>query len=157
MAFAGGEGGVPARFSHPDWPFRQFLALNAWFSGGASSAFSTQQDDDAFGLFIGDGPDPGGESDGIFRSVVATDLPIGHIEEVSVFVDESRPIVAEIELRLGQRSMRLVAGEVYEGIGGAMSVTWLDESVLAFADATAVDRVAWTNERRVSRWDDAGA
>jgi hypothetical protein len=96
-------------------------------------------------------------SRGIFRSVVATDLPIGRIEEVLVFVDERRSIVAEIELRLGQRSMRLVAGEVYEDMGGAASVTWLDESVLAFAEATAVDRVAWGNERQVSRWDDAGA
>jgi hypothetical protein len=161
MTFTGGEDGVPARFSHPDLPFRQFLALNAWLSAGAAVAVGTQQDGDEWGLQIDEGPDPRTDLDtgldGIFRSVVATDLPIGHIDEVLVLVEESRSMVAEIELRLGQRSMRLVAGEVYEHIGRAPSVAWGDESVLAFAEVTAVDRVAWTGERQVHRWDDAGA
>jgi hypothetical protein len=160
MAFTGGEDGVLARFSHPDLPFRQFLALNAWLGAGAAVAVGIQQNGNEWGLHIGEGPDPRTDFegvDGIWRSVVATDLPTGHIDEVSVFVNESRLMVAEIELRLGQRSMRLVAGEVYEHIGHALSVAWGDESVLAFAEATAVDRVAWTGERQVYRWDNAGA
>ena len=68
------------------------------------------------------------------------------VAEVTVYGDEG--VVAEVLLVIGGRPLLLIAGELYETWTDDLEFHRLDESVLAFTDLGAADRVAWTTSRQ---------
>lgn len=72
-------------------------------------------------------------------------LPIGEVRSVAVTVEDG--IIAEVELRVGEGSLLLVAGEAYETADGLLDWRRPDESVLAFTDPAAAGRMTWTPAR----------
>ncbi|WP_439656239.1 hypothetical protein ACSHWB_27840 [Lentzea sp. HUAS TT2] len=77
---------------------------------------------------------------------VLSELPAGPVDEVTVYGDEG--VVAEVSLMVGGRPLLLIAGELYETWTDDLEFHRLDESVLAFTDPGAADRVAWTTPRQ---------
>ncbi|WP_330277594.1 hypothetical protein OG205_19185 [Lentzea sp. NBC_00516] len=75
-----------------------------------------------------------------------SELPVGPIDEVTVYGDEG--VVAEVLLVIGGRPLLLIAGELYETWTDDLEFHRLDESVLAFTDLAAADRVAWSTPRQ---------
>ncbi|WP_200865761.1 hypothetical protein [Amycolatopsis decaplanina] len=61
--------------------------------------------------------------------------------------------MAEVHLRIGTRPLALVAGELEETHEGGLIFQRTDESVLAFTDLVAVERVPWSTTRQVRRAD----
>jgi hypothetical protein len=82
---------------------------------------------------------------GIYRWRALAELPIGHVDHVSVFLDDR--VVAEVLLRIGRQPLLLVAGEVYETFGEELRIHRLDESVLAFTDPDAATSITWVPAR----------
>src|SRR5262245_55334704 len=98
-------------------------------------AFTTCEQHDAWGLIANAcaAPDAGCRE--------LPELPTGEVRGVAVTVEDG--IIAEVELRVGETSLLLIAGEAYGETG------WhrYDESVLVFTDPAAADRMTWTPAR----------
>jgi hypothetical protein len=84
---------------------------------------------------------------GSFRAGTYTELPAGKVTAISLTSDADRVLVLEARLTVGGHDLLLVAGELYEGVTGGLTYAWGDESVLAFTDAGAADRVPWDPPR----------
>lgn len=148
MTTRGGEDDGLPRFSAPDVPCLQMLALSATLEDGRVVTFSTYQNDDVFGLTVvaqGSTPTSGTDIGGIYRSRELTELPRGHIQAVSVYVDEG--VLAEVDVRIDAGGILLIAGEAEENRDGRLTWHRLDESVLVFRDRSIADGMAWIPHR----------
>lgn len=133
------------QFEDPEVEFLQLLGLRA--SGDTPWTVGTYQHDTAWGLWLG--ADPAISDDvcwtGIYRWRELPELPTGVIDHVDVVVEDE--LVAEVSLRFGTRTLLLMAGEVHETMTGGLSYHRFDESVLAFTNPAAADRVPWVPAR----------
>ncbi|MDX8048753.1 hypothetical protein SK571_05135 [Lentzea sp. BCCO 10_0798] len=77
---------------------------------------------------------------------VLSELPAGPVGDVTCFADEG--VLAEVLLKIGGRPLLLMAGELYETWTDELDFHRLDESVLAFTDPAAADRISWTTSRQ---------
>ena len=137
----------PAQFVEPGVDCLQLLTLHAKLEY-RTVAFSTYQDDHAFGLRL-DAPvlplDPGSWQ-GIYRFSDNTSLPTGLLERVSVGRSE-RGNIREITLTLGGEDLVLLAAEVYEDHDGSLFVCLDDASVLAFRSRQSIAALNWRGPR----------
>ena len=124
----------------------QLVHLVASLKTGAVASFSTYQDDDLFGLRIGDSnPVSGHHWAGIYRARRLTELPAGPVENVRPHAEEG--VQAELLLTIAGARLLLIAGELYENNDSSLRWHRFDESVLAFTGIAAADRVAWRPAR----------
>ncbi|MFI9453231.1 hypothetical protein [Amycolatopsis sp. NPDC052450] len=149
MALREDVAGTGPQFADPDVPCLQLYWLQARLDDGSALEIGTYQDDDGFGLHghASGGSSDDGHWDGIYRWRSLPELPIGQVEHVSVF--HERHFLAEVHFRIGARPLALIAGELEETHEGGLIFQRLDESVLAFTDLVAVDRVPWNTARQV--------
>ena len=68
-------------------------------------------------------------------------MPTGLVTNVAVLL--AGRDIGQVHLSIGQHVLGLAAGETYERNDGSVDVVPMDESVLAFADVDAIDRVQW--------------
>ncbi|WP_199746576.1 hypothetical protein [Amycolatopsis sp. WAC 01416] len=149
MALREDVAGTGPQFADPDVPCLQLYWLQAWLDDGSAVEIDTCQDDDGFGLH-GQSPDKAsddGHWNGIYRWRSFPELPTGPVDHVAVF--HERHFLAEVHFRIGARPLALVAGELEETHEGGLIFQRLDESVLAFTDLVAVDRVPWNTARQI--------
>lgn len=76
------------------------------------------------------------DSDGmspIFRFRSMPELPVGLIVDASCKTDE-RGNISPFALLVGDKTINLLAGEVYQGRDGSFEVQFMDESVLVQVD-----------------------
>ncbi|WP_181771018.1 hypothetical protein [Amycolatopsis pittospori] len=147
MALRENVAGNGPQFTDPDVPCLQLLELQARVGTDTSLSVGTYQNNDLFGLYCR----PASEFrdaehwDGIYRWRSLPELPTGLVERVAVFSDED--VLAEAHLRIGGRPLVLLAGELEEHYTGELIFQRLDESVLAFLDPAAADRLPWNTSR----------
>ena len=142
-----GTDGAPV-FEDDRVPCLQLMRLTATLDTDETFAFVTAQNETEFGLwrvpdsqaFATDDPQS------IYRQRVLVDLPTGDITKTSIRSSEAGDI-AEVELHFGDSALLLIAGEVWEERGDALSFHRFDESVLAFTDPSAADRINWIPPR----------
>jgi hypothetical protein len=139
--------GSGPQFDDPAVPCLQLFGLQPFLDGDTALSVTTYQDDTKFGLRTS--PESGfldeWQWDGIYRRRSLTELPVGQIEQVALFVDNG--VVAEVHLRIGAQPLLLIAGEVDETLAGELLFHRLEESILAFIDPTAAEHVPWTTPR----------
>jgi hypothetical protein len=136
------------KFSEPDLPCLQMWGLRATMEDGGVATFSTYQDDTLFGLTVGHqggGRNSGSGVQGIYRSRALPELPRGPIQAVAVYLDHG--VVAEVEMRVGDRALLLIAGEAEENDGGRLTWHRLDESILVFFDRSIANGMVWIPDR----------
>jgi hypothetical protein len=152
MALREDLAGTGPQFADPEVPCLQLYWLQAWLDDGSAVEVGTYQDDDGFGLsgHSSDRSHDDGRWNGIYRWRSFPELPAGSVEDVSVFLDQCLP--AEVHFRIGARPLLLVAGELEETHDGGLLFQRLDESVLAFTDSVAVERVPWNSARQIRRF-----
>ncbi|KFU77144.1 hypothetical protein SAMN04489729_7766 [Amycolatopsis lurida] len=141
--------GTGPHFADPDVPCLQLYWLQTWLDDGTAVEIGTYQDDDGFGLHghSSDKAYDDGRWNGIYRWRSFPELPTGWIDRVTVFPE--RHFLAEVHFRIGARPLALVAGELEETHEGGLIFQRLDESVLAFTDLVAFERVPWNTARQV--------
>ncbi|MGK4596017.1 hypothetical protein [Amycolatopsis sp. w19] len=61
-------------------------------------------------------------------------------------------LLAEVHVRIGTRSLALVAGELEETPAGGLLFQRLDEPALVVTDSVAVARAAWNMARQIRRF-----
>jgi hypothetical protein len=133
-------------FEDPQVPCLQLRSLDIELDDAEPISVSTYQDDDRWGLWSRPLIERNDRQwHGIYRWRALADLPIGHVDHVSVFLDDG--VVAEVFLRIGRQPLLLVAGEVYETFGEGLRIHRLDESVLAFTDPDAATSITWVPAR----------
>ena len=129
-------------FTHPELGFVQALQLDLFFSDGRVLRIETWQDDDHFAL---NGRQVDHEDSlhaptkgmaGLYRERVLSEFPAGVLKDVTWACDESDR-VQELALCIGDKTVYLKAGEVYEHPDGRVSVADRDESVLIFVTEAA--------------------
>ncbi|MFC9432439.1 hypothetical protein [Nocardia sp. NPDC057030] len=146
MALREDVGGSGPQFEDPEVPCLQLWGLRASFRNGSVLSVRTYQDDARFGLWANQEYVRDEELwEGIYRRRSLTELPTGHVDQVTVFVDEVDAVLAEVHLQIGQRPLLLIAGEIDETSRGGLVFHRLDESVLAFTDPAAVEDVLWSS------------
>ncbi|RZS44976.1 hypothetical protein EV193_101857 [Herbihabitans rhizosphaerae] len=135
------------QFEDPRVPCLQLLSVRASLDDDSAVSVTTYQNDAVFGLVVrSEAQLDEGHWDGIYRVRQLTELPTGRVEQVAVVVDEG--VLAEVRLLIDARPLLLMAGELHETVTGDLVFHRLDESVLAFTDPAAADRVSWTPPRR---------
>ncbi|MEU4240494.1 hypothetical protein [Actinoplanes sp. NPDC026619] len=139
-------GGGP-QFEDPAVACLQMLVLGAHLSDDSFVTVGTYQDDDVWGLRLGQQTNyASAEWTGIYRLRGLPELPIGEINDVSVLLDEE--LLAEVVLRIHGQPVLLMAGEVYESAENRLSLVALDESVLVFTDPSAAESSEWVPKQR---------
>ncbi|GGU31286.1 hypothetical protein [Lentzea flava] len=144
--------GTGPQFHDPSVPFLQLWGLQAVLADGQGVSVGTYQHDTDFGLWIDPWADFRGKLQderlwtGSTRWRALTELPTGHVDEVTVVVDEG--VLAEVLLRIAGRPLLLMAGEASETEEGGLTFLRLDESVLAFTDPAAADLIPWNPPRQ---------
>jgi hypothetical protein len=124
----------------------QLVYLVASLKTDAVASFTTYQDDDLFGLRIGDSdPISGHHWAGIYRARHLTELPTGTVEDIRLHAEEG--VHDELLLTIAGARLLLIAGEIYENNDSSLGWHRFDESVLAFTNIAAADRVAWIPAR----------
>jgi len=140
------------------------MGRNEWLAGQARTftALQGKRVDKWVGVemalredLAGTGPQFGksyddGRWDGIYRWRSFPELPTGSVDHVALFLDQH--LLAEVHFRIGARPLALVAGELEERHDGGLTFQRLDESVLAFTDSVAVERVPWNTARQIRRF-----
>jgi hypothetical protein len=143
MAFRGGEDGVPAEFTNVSLPFLQLWGLAVTFDDHSATEVGTYQNNDIFGLWLRPYEPPTlGDDDGILRLRPQLPLPTGLVANVTVLLAGRH--IGQVHLSIGEYTLALAAGETYEHHDGSVSVNPMDESVLAFTDLAAMNRVSWS-------------
>lgn len=127
-------------FGGPDVPCLQLWALYT----DTGTVIDTYQDDDVFGLWARPGTAVAVEEPG-YRLRALTELPTGRVGSVTVHLDGD--VLAEVRFRIGGQDLLLIAGEAHEDRSGRLVWHRLDESVLAFTDPGAADRMRWVPPR----------
>jgi hypothetical protein len=134
------------QFADPAVPCLHMLVLNVRLGGNTQATVHTCQDDDVWGLRLGESADSTtAEWTGIYRLRELSSLPIGEIDDVSVVIDEG--VLAEVILCIRGRPVLLMAGEVYEAGRDRLRLVRLDESVLVFTDLSAAESADWHPQR----------
>ncbi|HEX5116973.1 MAG TPA: hypothetical protein VFW65_17415 [Pseudonocardiaceae bacterium] len=139
--------GHGAQFVDPEVPCLQLIRLHATLEDGSTMGVTTYQDDAEFGLRACPGAQvlDADRWAGIYRWRPLTELPVGQVDEVTVFVDDC--VLAEVGLRIGARPLLLIAAELAETPTGRLSFRRLDESILAFTDPASANQVPWATAR----------
>ncbi len=117
-------------------PWLQMIELYCETGKGDVYRFATYQDDCDFGLFASPVSviQPWqSEEHSIYRWVELPYLPVGVVESVGYALFESR-ILSEITLVVGEQTVQMKSGEVYEQEDGAFQLQWLNESVMVQVD-----------------------
>lgn len=147
MAFIEADRNGKPVFEHPACPFLQASILYLIFTHGETIKILTYQNDDSWGLYLSP---LNNESElnverehyPIFRLWEVTEFPKGTILDVSIAQNEAGDI-AEMTLVIGQQSILLMAGEVYEHVDETIRVVRNDESVFVFLNPHDVERVTF--------------
>lgn len=135
------------RFGDATIPCLQLVGQQAVLTDDATMSITTYQDDAFYGLRSF--PEARFDErtwEGIYRWRALTELPVGEVEEVAVFVDEG--LLAEVDLRIGGHPLLLVAGELDGTPEDELLLHRLNDSVLAFTDLGAAENAPWTSSRR---------
>lgn len=148
--------GSGPQFHDPKVPCLQLWGLQAVFDDGGLFTVGTYEHyvrDAVCGLwrnqeFDGRVQDPERWDDpvGGTRWRVLSELPVGLVDEVTVYGDDG--VLAEVLLVLGGRPLLLMAGELYETWTDELEFHRLDESVLVFPDPAAAELISWITPRR---------
>jgi len=144
MAFRDeGEDGKPV-FEEPTAPFLQLGVVHLTMADGSIVSVQTYEDSGEWGLC----PDVPTEPlkpalEGIYRTRRLEGLVTGEVSDVDTTLTQQGNI-RTVELRFeGDRSIVLVAGEVYEDEDGSLRYCIDDESVLLFQSVADVESVNW--------------
>lgn len=123
-------------FTHPRLNFVQATVLELALSGGRFVRIVTSQQDDDWNLLVRErGAEAGWPPLGgtIWRRRTLDELPGGVINAVDWSDD-----LQLISFSIGDLTIHLKAGEVYEGLNGEVRVAERDESVLIFLNDEAL-------------------
>ncbi|MFI6099493.1 hypothetical protein ACIA8G_28385 [Lentzea sp. NPDC051213] len=147
--------GSGPQFHDPAVPCLQLWGLQAVFDDGGLFSICTYDDEAVSGLWRNRSEEfdaklhdssRWAEDGGVTRWRALRELPVGEVEEVTAYADEGQ--LAEVLLVIGGRPLLLMAGELYETWEDELEFHRLDESVLAFTDPAAAERVPWTPSRQ---------
>lgn len=143
-----GPDGQP-QFEAPEVECLQLWRVELEINDTTIVTVSTYQNDYFWGLqFDRQSQFAGFESGGIFRHRILSELPIGEIEAVTVRRAVPRLDVAEVVVEIAGQAVTLLAGEIEETWSDRLVFRWMDESVLIFTDAAAIESTSWTPHRR---------
>jgi hypothetical protein len=138
------------QFEDPTVPCLQLNVLGALFQDGTFMNIGTYQNDSVWGLCLRRAAtDPSAalaDRDRIYRRRILSELPTGEVDGVATFLAED--VLAEVVLKIQDRPLLLMAGELAESLQGRLTFVRYDESVLAFTDPSEAELVAWVPERR---------
>jgi len=142
MAFCGEE--TMPRFEHPDLPFVQAMVLELVLSRAGRVHVVTWMDEDTECRLLAHPGETlewsGSEGEvSIYRYRRLAEFQRKRIERVDLSVDDAGRIL-EIRLQVAGAGIHLLAGEVYEGRDGRLTVIEGDESVLIFFNDDARGR-----------------
>ncbi len=153
MAFRGGEDGDLPIFKDQSLPFLQSGVVYLQFESGDHIKLITYQNDDTWGIllsseFFQNEPeiDPG-SNDSIYRTRVLNEFPHGEITSVNVSHDHYGNL-DEIYIKISDKTILLVSGEVYETMEGKLEVMKNDESILLFLNHQDLGRINFVNKNR---------
>ena len=152
-----GPDGVP-QFSRADVPCVQFshgLTLRTAAHSVTFDESMTPAYDYCLDIRDASAPRARGPFDGIHRRREVPELPTGTLTAARVGLVDGWPI--EVHLVIADSPVVLVAGEVYEHRGGEVTLSWGDESVLAFIEPSAIAGMPWRPARGGLQYVDAYA
>jgi hypothetical protein len=136
LAFSEGSEDSPTIWQHPSISFLQFLRLDAFLDCGRVLTLLSQLDDGCnfFGIYIENSlthllENEPHESGSIYRNREVPEIPAGRVFLTESKLDNSGNVI-EISISIGNSTVRMISGEVYEGTDGSFWIAEVDECIL---------------------------
>ena len=136
LAFSEGSEDSPIVWKHSSVSFLQFLRLDAYLDCGCVLTLLSQLDDGSnfFGIYTDNSlirplKDEPYESGSIYRNRDVPEIPAGRVLFTDSEMDNSGNVL-ELSIGIGNSTVRMISGEVYERADGSFWIAEVDECLL---------------------------